>query len=346
MKKKELFLQAQKYKIKKSDAKQFIDIFSEKSLEYIDKLGFIMFTPDAFENDYVNQVLSYLNVEVLNYKLLCINERDAEKVYENELYLGKIDAWWIKKEIFSKGYSLVLLVKNSKADLKKSMCEYLLSKKGKSDPSLCEEASIRGRYRVTSKAFGFMHSSDDEFSVIKEASYFFSIMEIQKAINDCKNSDEHNIQEIFVPLKKQYNRINFYEILFGVKKLIWNNFYKEGIISENDNIKSIYENVSKIIDMNYPFTMEKRKITPFLWKEIDFINSKKKEIKNKILKNDFTCFHSLQLIASFRLLYSLADEQNFVKINLESIENDLLICNIRLDKWEYLILRASLFFYK
>ena len=98
--------------------------------------------------------------------------------------------------------------------------------------------------------------------------------------------------------------------------------------------------------MNYPFTMEKRKITPFLWKEIDFINSKKKEIKNKILKNDFTCFHSLQLIASFRLLYSLADEQNFVKINLESIENDLLICNIRLDKWEYLILRASLFFYK
>lgn len=195
---------------------------------YLKYLDFIMFSPDAILQNAHKEVIEKNGLHVLEYKFIVLNDKCVEKVYEKELVSGKINSWWIKRKIFSKGITFVAIIGREIPSGYKYLCDYILEVKGKSDPLEYEYGSVRYEYRVSSKAFGFMHSSDDIYSIVNEALVFFDMNQICNSLERIKMLIEkpykllYDSKALDINLKKQNIELSYYRVLYKIKKIIIN----------------------------------------------------------------------------------------------------------------------------
>lgn len=335
-------------------------------LEESHNLGFIMFTPDALIQDAATKILCKYGLYVLQYRLISISEKDAEKVYENELFRGVIYAWWIKRKIFTLGSTFVALVTwDAELHEEFSLSEYLHKIKGDSDPLLCNPNTIRYDYCVSSKAFGFMHSSDDELSVLKEAQTFFTKRDLIIALKKIKDGrekgqyffcDDKELVTCTSKLKKKVVTLSYYQVLYNVKKLLLLKliyFHKDNqeVMMIANELFNLYETALVITEncttfhtereqINKLLLLESKILNPFLkseyiLKELEFKGTNISEIREKLKMN---------LI--LKLIVQLTDFKHFCLLETEPLLEELKQLDIYMDEFDELLLGASLFFYK
>jgi nucleoside diphosphate kinase len=362
----ELCQQAEVFDISDRELTKIISGIPKELLEESHNLGFIMFTPDALIQDAATEILRKYGLFVLQYRLISMAEKDAEKVYENELFHGIIYAWWIKRKIFTLGSTFVALVTwDATLHNEASLSKYLHKIKGASDPMLCNPDTIRYDYRVSSKAFGFMHSSDDELSVIKEAQAFFTKKDLSMALEQIKDGrekgklsccDEKELAACTSKLKKEIITLSYYQVLYNVKKLLllkWTSFHKENqaVGAAAGELFGLYESALEITDQRLAFRAERDQINELLLLELNILKPfLKPEYTLKELAFKWIDFSEvrtkLKLTRILKLMVQLTDFKQFNLLETEFLLEELKQLEIHMDEFDQLLLGASLFFYK
>lgn len=336
----ELLRQAHEYGMTENEILDICGSFSYETLVDSKNICFVMFLQDAISQNAILDILEKYNLKILLYRIISISEEDAEGVYESDLVSRRLYAWWIKRKIFNLGNTFVALVTCSDIPKEyKDIYDYLLCIKGASDPALSKKGTVRYEYRVSSKAFGFMHSSDDNISSLREALVFFSYDEIEKAVKNCLSDlYSYTPQKYDFRLKPENMQLNFYFLLYKIKNILLSN-YAHLLSPELDMYLSrIYKGALCIIQRNLPFNEERKEISPLLMMEYTALDS---FINEKLVRQLFWNRYDLTIICLF---LKLSDERNFSKIT-DFLIDQLEYIGVNLDDSEKLLLRASLLFY-
>ncbi|GAB6991976.1 nucleoside-diphosphate kinase [Paenibacillus pini] len=318
-------------------------------------ISFIMFTPDALLQNAHLTIINDLNLSILLFKFVNISRTKAEQVYQKELITNNITSWWIKDKIFTKGLCCVLLVKGNFPAEYNSLCEYLLTRKGKSDPLLRDAGTIRDMYRVSNKSFGFMHSSDDINNAIYEASVFFTMDEIKKALFS-KNS-EHHLEVYSNCLKEESIFLSYYHVIYRIKEILLKEFkhtFPE-FYTEHTTlfhlILDIYSEAKDITKRKLSFYEERILISRLLSKEREILE---KVLLDKLVHDDLiimmndlsSCITHMRKDALILLLDLLSNEKKYSELDFDLLKKLLNRIPIYLDPWDELLLESSLFFYE
>lgn len=215
---------------------EFYKFFEDKT--------FIIITQESLKLGILPNILYILennNIEICamkNYKY--IDEFKLIELYKyHKTYFSKLNevhpysniipsvGWPVLRDRFN-GPSVCLLLKNNK----NSIIKDFLKLKGDKNPSNCHENQIR--FSSPNTVLSLVHSSDDEFSVMRESLLFFGEKEITSLINN--NISSHNAILKFLKLKSQIEHLtisNQNQVLF---KFIFN-IFQDIIDDTEDSIK-------------------------------------------------------------------------------------------------------------
>ncbi|RKD31745.1 nucleoside-diphosphate kinase [Lacrimispora algidixylanolytica] len=155
--------------------------------ELLQEYTFMIITPDAIQRGLVQQIMDFLhdNIE-FDIKLLntCkVSTRQLELLYKHafkRMFIkGELVYWWLLQESWSIGPCAALLLHSSNCN-SKPLIESLLELKGSYHGK--GEKTVRALFNSTSMIMNVIHSSDDPYNMIREASIFFNDSDLYNVI--------------------------------------------------------------------------------------------------------------------------------------------------------------------
>ena len=212
---------------------RFYDFFEDKTFIIITqesmKLGILPNILYILENNNMeicamknyNYIDEFKLIELYKYHKTYFSKANEVHPYSNVI---PSVGWPVLRERFN-GPSVCLLLKNNKHSIIKDF----LKLKGDKNPSNCHDNQIR--FSSPNTVLSLVHSSDDEFSVMRESLLFFGEEKIRFLINN--NVSSHNSILKFLKLKSQIEHLticNQSQVLF---KFIFNIF--QNIIDDTED---------------------------------------------------------------------------------------------------------------
>lgn len=216
-------------------------------------ISYMVFSPDAVEQKLVYPILyemkekhgivttgiKYLNVKLSHLEILYTDH--IKKMTPN---------WWLVEKLFSMGTSVIVLLKKG-SDNKFDLSKYLSKIKGKSDPSLCSEETIRGKFLAENRTVNLLHTPDDYESFNREIKVFLNEEE-------CKRYNEQKSLriELLIENNSTNTLLDFYLTLSRLKRRIF-------LLIMQDKPNYYHEN-EKLYDLlleEMLFQKEQKKIT-------------------------------------------------------------------------------------
>jgi|GEM_PF-1808616 len=162
--------------------------------EQLQKYAFMIITPDAIQRGLVPNIMDFLRKKIVfNIKLLntCrISIRQLELLYKyafKRMFInGELVYWWLLQESWSVGPCAVMLIHSENCD-DKPLIESLLELKGSYAEK--DQMTVRSVFESTSMIMNIIHSSDDPYNMIREASIFFNEFDLYNAIDNPESSE-------------------------------------------------------------------------------------------------------------------------------------------------------------
>jgi nucleoside diphosphate kinase len=322
----------------------------------VNEIGFIMFGPDALATAAIQQICKALRVTPLLAAIVQPHPAQIEQLYARELLKGLISAWWIKGRIFNCGPSVPMLVRGT-VKSGDTLCGKLLRLKGNSDPLITGTGTIRGRYRVSSKAFGFMHSADDPFGAVRESMIFWPPDVVAKTLAQrppARMRSARCVVKIADALFQHKTQLSFSWLIRDLKIYLCDRVRSNPDLADN----KLRDCLTRIAKLNRPRRGETRATRPALteWSTLRLLSLKEVPLLRAIrwslsgghrLSQGFgnQCQQSGDIAGALRLLCQLSDVDRFNRVDGDSLVSQIVRLGFPLNDLQKLLLIASFYFY-
>lgn len=164
----------------------------------LNKMAFMIITPDAVRRNIYNEIIEYLYYEkkykFLMCKIVMLSAYQIEELYKysfkRKIINNEPSYWWLMERCLQVGPSLVILIYNP-LEMSGYFSENLTILKGeyKKQEDLKEKETIRVKFSSMSRLLNNIHCSDDIFQTIREANIFFTYSEIKHALYKAENGN-------------------------------------------------------------------------------------------------------------------------------------------------------------
>ena len=250
-------------------------------IEKLKHIGFFVITPDSIKRELVTPILDFVientNAKILSAKLKYLSSHDIENLYKYTFRKRIIDGeqtfWWLMQRSFQLDpcIAVIMFCDEHKEE---TFCDTLLNLKGsfvKNCMPVVE--TIRDHFTSISRILAVIHSSDDIYSMLREALLFFTIQEITSIIKFekylTKNSvsclvegyNEHDLSMIKEYLLKRIYATIFFNNQVTIKERFDKNISdKQFIKIVNSCLNELDINLVKVIkgiyERNYDISIE------------------------------------------------------------------------------------------
>ncbi len=159
--------------------------------------AFILFRPDAYLRGLIPEIVNEFNKQGI-YLVNFIKLKLSQELLNSLYIFAKLKyqkTWWIAQKMYLLGPSIPCLVVGNHLSFD-HLSEKIRDLIGPTTPLLGTERQIRTKYRGSNKILNLIHASDDPASSFREASVFFDIDEIRKAIFTAKIISEAAPQNV------------------------------------------------------------------------------------------------------------------------------------------------------
>lgn len=285
-----------------------IDYFSKQ--EVIQQCAFMIITPDAIQRGLVPHIMDFLhdNIE-FDIKLLntCkVSNRQLELLYKyafKRMFInGEPVYWWLLQESWSVGPCAVSLLHSSTCD-SKSLIESLLELKGSYNEK--DKKTVRALFDSNSMIMNIIHSSDDPYNMIREASIFFNETDLH---NVFEHPESINIEEEV--LDNQFTLTNEHSTANDIISVVMSRTYATIAMNLKYALDKTIEMVNLLISSNTYF---------------EFVNKISESYQN--------------LLQLFVIVYALSGK---IDIPISAVEGLFDTKAILITKWEKVVIKNTL----
>lgn len=274
------------------------------------QFAFMIITPDGVRRGLASEILKFLlkhvQFEIKMAKMGTITNRQLELLYKyafKRMFLkGELVYWWLLQESWRVGPCVALLL-YSKDFTEGAFVDFLLNIKGDyNDP---DKQKLRSYFASTSMIMNIIHSSDDNYNMIREASLFFDNKDI---INTIRCPEKYSVEfEVISDLCKFTNQCSIpsEEILNIVNNRLWS----ELALMCKDNLMAVKKRFRILIE-TLPYD----------------------EFVNKISHGNY------KIVNLLKIAYILSGKKDVPIAEFEVLFKD----NIIFDQWEKVVLKNIL----
>lgn len=281
---------------------------------------------DAFLQGKVEKILEHIinsGLEIRDYEFKHkFMEEEKEQMYLKNLNSGN-NVWWFSKETFELGSCLALLVSTAQDD-NQNIFEKTKSIKGKSNPSVSEENTIRSKFEGLCTAFNLLHCSDcvDEFE--RESSIFFSDARVEVATKS----------NFRVDMEQLFNELSLTTIDYSSRDSCINSFlckiYHYLARFSRNNGYDLYDQttIAKIVkENNYKVTREElKKLCNDLLNCLD--------VKIDTIDVISLCIYTLEILSDSEKNFILEKFMKVIELNMIKIPDELRVIITGILKYE------------
>lgn len=297
---------------------------------------FVFFDPWSVYQNYHRQITMQIienGYNLVRYRFKKLTDSDIEQVYRKNTPISSERSWHIPKEIYTMGVSCGLLLafhsgRDGYDDLKKL--------KGKSQPLLNSQGTIRFDYKAPNKSLSLLHTSDDFESTLLEGAVFFSKDEILMV--QAPHARFNLFSEYHVPCAA-INQTSAVCLLLKVRLRILEGLKKES----NDNFNTLEVLVFKYLNNDFSSLTVEEETKIYL----DFIREEEQTLRTELGFSEVFC-------SSIPTWYSYSLNLNYWKEGLKVLNNvksyphvnsKAFIDSIPVfyDPWEEVLFKTTLF---
>ena len=203
--------------------------FNELEQEELRQFGLILLKPDSVASGKGPDIISFLKshgIFVIDVApIISPREAQFEELYKFNLTLknahNQIGSWWLNRQVYTAGPSLMLLVKN-KQKPETDIFQKIKTIKGSSSPNRAVPGQIRHDFKGTNMALNLVHASDDPISMLREYLIFSDLQRLKD--NVIRQMEVERLFDDIVTEESVLCRMNLFFDLFGARKVQTNVF--------------------------------------------------------------------------------------------------------------------------